>query len=84
MAKLHGSVYFSPALQPHFMCVELKVTVLVWRCNLRGLGKLVGRSRVRFFLKNIRSGDSLYYVVGEALSMTIFGSWKELKAGRTS
>ena len=35
-AKLHGSVYFSPAPQPHFMCVELKVTVLVWRCKLLG------------------------------------------------
>ena len=35
-AKLSGSVYFSPALQPHFMCVELKATVLVWRCKLLG------------------------------------------------
>ena len=78
-AKLHGSVYFSPALQPHFMCVELKVTVLVWRCNLRGLGKLVGR--VLFLKKHpirwqsvLRSGRSSFNV----------GSWKELKAGRTS
>ena len=38
-AKLSGSDYFSPALQPHFMCVELKVTVLVWRCKLLGLGR---------------------------------------------
>ena len=28
----------SISLQPHFMCVELKVTVLVWRCKLLGLG----------------------------------------------
>ena len=28
-AKVSGSVYFSPALQLHFMCVELQATVLV-------------------------------------------------------
>ena len=68
MAKLRGPVYFSPALQPHFMCVELKVTVLVWRCKLLFLGKLVSdRATVR-----ITQWERL------------FGIWKELEAGRTS
>ena len=62
-AKLSGSVYFSPALQPHFMCVELKVTVLVWRCKLLGLG-----TTEESFFQNIRLGDSLSYAVGDALS----------------
>ena len=64
-AKLRGSVYFSPALQPHFMCIKLnsKATVLVWRCKPLGLEKLVRRA----YFQNIRSGDSPYYAVGDAL-----------------
>ena len=64
-AKPSGSVYFSPALQPHFMCVELKVTVLLWRCKLLGLGNY--RSKSPAFFQNIRSGDSSSYAVGDAL-----------------
>ena len=54
-AKLSGAVYFSPALQPHFMCVGLKVTVLVWRTTEES------------FFQNIRLGDSPSYAVGDAL-----------------
>ena len=78
MAKLRDSVYFSPALQPHFMRVELKVTMLVWRCKLLGLGKLV--RRVFFFSKHPIAGATVRITQWERL----FGSWKELEAGRTS
>ena len=74
-AKLRGSVYFSPALQLHFMCVELKATVLVWRCKLLGLGNY---GRV-LFVKTSNLA-TVHLTQWEML----FGSWRELQAGRTS
>ena len=45
------------------MCVEPKATVFVWICKVLGLWKLVRR----VLFQNIRSGDSPYYAVGDAL-----------------
>ena len=47
-----------------------------WRCKPLGLGKRVRR----VFFHNIRSGDSPYYAVGDALWELV----KELQAGQTS
>ena len=74
-AKLRGSVYFSPALQLHFMCVELKATVLVWRCKLFGLGNY---GRALFFKTSDQA--TVHLTQWEML----FGSWRELQSGRTS
>ena len=76
MGKLRGSVYFPPALQPHFMCVELKATALVWRCKLLGLGKVVRR-----VLFSKHPGDPA--TVRNTQWEMLFGSWKELEAVRT-
>ena len=58
------------------MCVELKVTVLVWRCKLLGLGNY---GRVLFSKHPIRR----QYISLRQWEM-LFGSWRELQAGRTS
>ena len=61
--KLNGSVYFSPALQPHFMCVELKSD----RVGLEVQATWFGEHRKSPFFQNIRFGDSPSYAVGDAL-----------------
>ena len=77
-AKLRGSVFFSPALQLHFICVELNATVFVWRFKPLGLGKLVQRV---IFSKHSIGRQSVFRIMQWEM---LFGSWKELKAGRTS
>ena len=73
-AKLRGSVYFSPALQPHSMCVELKV-------GLEMQGTLFGKASPTspFF----KTSDPRPATVRITQWDMLFGIWKELEVGWT-
>ena len=75
-AKLHGSVYFSPALQPHFHVCRTESDRVGLEMQATWFGKTSPKSP--FF----KTSDPATVRITQW--EMLFGSWKELEAGWTS